>query len=220
MKAKLGLAVAGVCLATLLAFLSSPAQAGGSKGTVLVINANSNDVTLINPKKREVITEVRVGNHPIKLVVDNKNRFAFVINQGSDDLSIINLKTLTVLDVPLGFEPRDIAATPKGDKLVILHANPEQASGGEAFKGDYSIYDVKKGELVTNFLNGTSATGNPDVCAVAADSNGDLVWITACVSDEVVVIDLKKAMNGDSGDEVKTVLPTGANPAFIAISTK
>ena len=220
MKAKAYLAVGLVCLCAPLLLASPPARAGGSKGTVLIINSSADTVTLINARKREVIADVRVGNHPTKLVVDEKQKFAYVINQGSHDLSIIDLKKLTVLNVPLGFEPLDIATTPKGQTLIILHRDPEIASGGDDFKGDYSLYDVKKGELVTNFLNGTDAPGNPEVCAVSSDTNGKLIWITACAANQVVVIELKKAMKDDSGDEVKAVIDTQTNPEFIVITKK
>lgn len=220
MKAKVYFAVAVVCLSGPLLLASSPARAGGSKGTVLIINASSNTVTLINANRREFIAHIPVGNHPTKLVVDEKQKLAYVINQGSDDLSIINLKNLTVLTVPLGFEPLDIAATPKGNFLVILHRDPETASGGDDFKGDYSIYEPKKGKLATNFLNGTDAIGDPEVCAVVVDSGGQFAWITACAAEQVVLINLKKAMRNDSGDEVRAVIDTESDPVFINITKK
>ena len=92
MKAKVYLALAVVCLSAPLLLAPSPARAGGSKGSLLIINASANSVTLINANRREVIADIPVGNHPTKLVVDEKQRRAYVINQGSDDLSIINLK--------------------------------------------------------------------------------------------------------------------------------
>lgn len=220
MKARVYLVTAVVCLAGVLMCVPIPAKAGGSKGTVLIINSSSDTVTVINANRREVIADVPVGNHPTKLLVDEKQKAAYVINQGSDDLSIISLKNLTVQTVPLGFEPLDIAGTPKGNILVILHSEPEQASGGDDFKGDYSLYEVKKGKLSTNFLNGTDAIGDPEVCAVAVDGSGQFAWITACAANQVVLIDLKKALGDDSGDEVRAVIDTENEPVFIGLTKK
>jgi YVTN family beta-propeller protein len=220
MRARTAFAVAaGVCLAA-AGLDPTTVQAGSSKGKVLIVNTGSNSVTVINAKNREVLADVPVGNHPSKLVIDPKGKFAYVINPGSDDLSIIDLDKFTVLRVPLGFEPSDLAITPNGKTLVILHDDPDQSSGGPEFKGDYSIYDVKKGELVTNQLNGVSVSGDAHVCGVVADNGGVLVYITSCAANQVVVIILNKARNDDSGDEVKAVIDTENNPIFMAITSK
>jgi DNA-binding beta-propeller fold protein YncE len=178
-------------------------------------------VTIIDTAKDEVITDLQVGNHPSKLITDDKGQFAYVINPGSDNLSIIDLKKFTVLTVPLGFSPSDLALSLKNRYLVILHQDPEQTSAGPELKGDYSIYDVKKEEVVaTNFLNGIDATGNADVCGVVAPDKGDMAYITSCAANQVVAIKVKKAINSNSGDEVKDVFDTQDNPIFTAITGK
>ncbi len=222
MKARTVFALAvGVCLAAAGGLAPSAAQAGSSKGKVLIVNTDSNSVTVIDTRKREVLADVTVGNHPSKLVADSKGKFAYVINPGSDDLSIIDLNKFSVTTVPLGFEPSDLAITANGQLLIILHDDPDQSSGGDEFKGDYSIFDVKKNQVLsTNLLNGIPGSGDVEVCGVVADAGGDLAFITSCAANKVVVIILKKAQNDDSGDEVKTVIDTENNPIFMALTGK
>jgi len=218
-RTRIALAVV-VCLAVLLALGPSAARAGSSRGKVLIVNTNAGTVTVIDAAKKVVLGNPSVGNHPSKLVTDSQGRLAYVINPGSDDLSVINLQTFAVLNVPLGFEPSDLTITPNGTTVVILHADPDVASGGNAFKGDYTIYDAKKGSIVrTNRLNGLgSATHDP--CGIKSDSSGDAVWITDCATNKAALVDLRKAREDDSGDEMRAVLDTQTNPSFIDITLR
>jgi YVTN family beta-propeller protein len=211
---------AGVCLAAVVTLCPSAALAGSSRGKVLIVNTGAGTVTVIDTAKKVVLGNPPVGNHPTKLVTDKRGRLAYVINPGSDDLSVINLQTLAVLDVPLGFEPSDLAITPNGTTVVILHAEPDVASGGSQFQGDYTIYDAKKGGVVrTNRLNGLGSSTH-DPCGVQADNSSDAVWILDCATSKVVLIDLRKARENDSGDEVRAVLDPQTGPSFIAITSR
>lgn len=209
-----------ICLAVPL--LLAPGRAwGGAKGKVLVVNTESDTVTLIDARKPEVVTDIRVGDRPTKVVLDGKQTTAFVMNIGSKDLSIIDLRRLTVLDVPLGFEPSDLAATADGKMVIILHKDRDLAPAGKDFEGDYSIYDVRKGEMATNFLYGAGGgSSDPKVCGMGLDAKGKFAWITSCADDVVVMIDLKKALDDNSGDEVKAMLDTQDDPSFVAVTAK
>ncbi|MDP3936862.1 MAG: hypothetical protein Q8R92_01855 [Deltaproteobacteria bacterium] len=219
MQAKILAAALVACLAVPLLIAPRPAWAG-PQGKVLVINTDSDTVTLIDARKPEVVMDIRVGDRPTKLAMNVKQTMAYVINIGSNDLSIIDLRNLTVLDVPLGFEPVDVAATPDGKMVLILHKDRSLAPGGKDFEGDYSIYDVKKGELATNYLYGSGGGADPDACAMAVDATGKFAWITSCADDTVVMIELKKALDDNSGDEVKAILDTQDDPSFVAVTAK
>ena len=219
MQAKILVAALPFCLAA--ALLSGPGPAwAGPKGKVLVVNTDSDTVTLIDARKPEVVMDIPVGDRPTKLVTDRKERAAYVINIGSNQLSIIDLRELTVLDVPLGFEPSDLAVTPDGKWVVILHKDRDIAPGGKEFEGDYTILDVKKDEMATNFLYGAGGGSDPKACAMAMDPSGKYVWITSCADKTVVMIDLKKALDDNSGDEVRGMLDTQDDPSFVAATAK
>lgn len=209
-----------VCLGGASAFAPTPALAGGSRGKVLVVNNNSGSLTVIDTTKRAVQGNAPVGNRPTKVISDFRGSVAYVINTGSDSLSIVNLSNLAVIAFPLGFEPSDLALTPAATTLVILHQEHDIASGGGALKGDYSIVDLKQMEIVaTNNLGGVGA-GDPDPCGIVADNSGEFVWITSCATNKVVLIDLNKARQGDTGAEVKEVLDSETNPLNIAITAR
>jgi len=192
------------------------ARAGGTKGKILTVNNDGNTLTVIDQDKKEVLANAAVGNHPTKVAPDPTGRLAYVINPGSDDMSVVDLDKFSVTTIPLGFQPSDLAITPGGTTVVILHEEPDVASGGNAFKGDYTIYDAKQGAAVrTNRLNGLGE-GDQEPCGITSDGSNDMMWITSCASNKVVLIDLRKARENDSGDEVRAVLDTGVSPKTIA----
>ncbi len=209
-----------LCLAGAAALAPAAARAAGSRGRVLIVNNVTGSLTVVDTSKKVVKGNPPLGNHPTKVLSDSQGRFAYVINTGSDSMSIVNVENLSVTTVPLGFQPSDLAITPNDTTVILLHADHDIASGGEAFKGDYSIYDVKKKEIErTNDLGGVGP-GDPDPCGIVMDNGGDAFWITACADDQVVLIDLKKARENDSGDEVRAVLDTETGPNDIAITPR
>jgi len=211
--AALGVVVCFLGGASLLA--PAGAWAGGAKGKIVTVNTDGNSVTVINQLKKTVLDDPQVGNHPIKAIADSQGTRLYVINAGSDDMSIVNLDKFLVITIPLGFQPRDLEITPNGTTVVILHEEPDVASGGNQFKGDYSIYDAKQESVVrTNRLNGLGG-GDHEPCGLVSDGSNDMMWITSCASNKVVLIDLRKARDNDSGDEVRAVLDTGAGPMQI-----
>jgi YVTN family beta-propeller protein len=219
MQAKTIVAAGGVCL--LAAFLSAPGPAAaGPQGRVVVVNTESDTVTLIDSGKPEVIEDIPVGDHPTELALDGRQTTAYVISTGSNLLSIIDLRTRDVLDVPLGFEPSQLTVTPDGKLAVMLHKDRDVAAGGKNFLGDYSIYDVKKGKQVNNYLYGPSPGSNPQACALAVNPEGKFLWITSCADDTVVMIDLKKALDDNSGDEVRGIVDTQDDPRHVAVTGK
>jgi DNA-binding beta-propeller fold protein YncE len=123
-----------VCLGGASLLAPAGVLAGGVKGKIVTIN-HDGSVTVIDQLKKSVLDDPQVGNHPIEAVADAQGRSLYVINSGSDDMSVVNLDKFSVLTIPLGFQPSDLEITPNGTTVVILHEEPDVASGGTSSRG-------------------------------------------------------------------------------------
>jgi YVTN family beta-propeller protein len=71
---------------------SSSAIALTSGGAMLlVVNPDSNSLTLVNTADHSVITEIPVGVDPRTVAVDDAGTRAYVANRGGDSVSVIDL---------------------------------------------------------------------------------------------------------------------------------
>jgi YVTN family beta-propeller protein len=133
----------GAALALLLLLLSAPAQGAAphsaaikrassaiavtSDGaTLLVVNPDSNSLTLIATSDGSVIAEIATGVDPRTVAVDDAGARAYVANRGSDSLSVIDLATRKALaEVETGDRPYGVVVSPAGDRVYVA----EQGAG-------------------------------------------------------------------------------------------
>ena len=69
--------------------------------TLLVVNPDSNSVTLIDISSLATLTEIPVGEEPRAIAISAE--LAFVTNHGSDTVSIIDLQTQSLISDANGF---------------------------------------------------------------------------------------------------------------------
>jgi YVTN family beta-propeller protein len=107
---------------------SSSAIAITSDGaTLLVVNPDSNSLTLIDTAGQAVITELTVGIDPRSVAVTPDDETAFVANQGSDSVSAIDLDTQTVSSaIPVGDRPMGVAVSPDGRFLAVAELGDDR----------------------------------------------------------------------------------------------
>lgn len=105
---------------------------------LLVVNPDSNSLTLVDTSLARAITEVPVGVDPRTVAVDDAGQYAYVANRGSDSLTQIDLDhpwlTRTLL---LGDRPYGVVVSPDGTRIyvaeqgssrvVVIAANPLKA---------------------------------------------------------------------------------------------
>ncbi len=98
---------------------SSHALALNESGdTLLVVNPDSNSVTLIYTVSRIKLIEIPVGKDPRSVTVNGN--YAYVANQGSDTISVIDLSTKTIrANLPVADRPVGVAVSPNGRFLAI-----------------------------------------------------------------------------------------------------
>jgi YVTN family beta-propeller protein len=89
-------------------------------GTLLVVNPDSNSLTLVDTASNDVVAELAVGTDPRTVAVDDQGQRAYVANRGSDSVSVVDLKARAVLaEVSVGHRPYGVVVDPAGDRVYL-----------------------------------------------------------------------------------------------------
>ena len=167
----------------------------GSK--VYVANKGSNDVSVINTTKNNVIATVNVGSEPYGVAASSDGR-VYVTNQNSSSVSVINTATNNVTTtVNVGIYPHGVAVTPDGSKVYVANQNP--------YYGSVSVINT-----TTYVTKDVPVDGIP--CGVAVTSDGKWVYVTTSDSafDPGSVYIINTITNEVTGSSISVgVLPSG-----------
>ncbi len=107
---------------------SGPIAINSTNTRLVVANPEKDSVTIVdisggNNLAPAKITEIPVGHEPRHVTISTDDAYAYVTNQGSGTVTVIDLsyvgvdKTLTV-----GAEPYGIAVTPEGSKVFVANS--------------------------------------------------------------------------------------------------
>jgi YVTN family beta-propeller protein len=90
-------------------------------GSVLVVvNSDSNTITLIDPTVRAVIAELEVGTNPHSVAITSDGLVAYVSNQNSSSITVIDLSRAAVIaTLAVGYRPAGVAVSPNGNMLAV-----------------------------------------------------------------------------------------------------
>jgi YVTN family beta-propeller protein len=103
----------------------SPADVALSPDGRWAVTANrtSDSASLVDLEGGKVVAEVAVGRRPFAVAVSPDGRRAAVTNWLSDDVAILKLEPPALVvegTVPVGDEPRGVAWTPDGSRVVVV----------------------------------------------------------------------------------------------------
>lgn len=110
---------------------SSPIAITGDDKTVVVVNPLNNSVTVMNVggDANQVVAEVKVGVEPQSVAISEDNQFAYVTNQGSNSVSVVDLTTnAETSQIKVGVEPYGIALTPDGTRAYVVNGASRSVS--------------------------------------------------------------------------------------------
>jgi YVTN family beta-propeller protein len=95
--------------------------------TLLVINPDSNSLTVVDTASKAVITEIPVGVDPRSVAVLPGGSLAYIANQGSDTLSVVDLALASVIDtVVVGDRPVGVAVSPDGRFVAVAELGDDR----------------------------------------------------------------------------------------------
>jgi YVTN family beta-propeller protein len=162
---------------------SSPIAISEDDSLLVVVNNLDDTVTLINVAgdANTKVAEIEVGDEPRTVAISPDKQWAYVTNQGSGTVSVINLTTnQKEKDVPVGIEPYGIALTPDGTRGYVANSASNTVSVMEMPSNEViatisipgiqprgvAITNNNGGEgqqfvYVTQFLSQPTASGGP-----------------------------------------------------------
>jgi len=125
----------------------------GTRG--YAVSTANDQVTPIDLVGLQNGTPIPVGEEPIGAVSDVSGAFVYVANRGSNDVSVIETATDTVVDtVPLDDSPQEIVASPTGDRIYVV--TPD-AQAVEVIDAD--VTSAGYNTVVARFETGQSTSG-------------------------------------------------------------
>jgi len=162
---------------------SSPIAISDDDSLLVVANTLNGTVSLINVDgdANAKLTEIQTGDEPRSVVITPDKKFAYVTNQASASVSVIDLGSQSkVADIPVGGEPYGIALTPDAARLYVANSASNTVSiidtASRSVVGTINIPGVQpRGVAITNnnggagqqfvyvtqFLSQPTASGGP-----------------------------------------------------------
>ncbi len=184
---------AGALASFLLFFYSAGVQA---QPFAYVVNAVSNNVSVINTANNTVAATVTVGNVPVAVGISPNGSFAYVTNFASHNVSIIDIAGNTVVaSVPVGRGPSSVAFTPDGAFAYV----------GNFASANVSVINTAGNSVVATVTVGSFPYG------VALTPNGSFVYVANANSDNVSVINT-------STNTVVATIAVGDGPEGVSIT--
>ena len=130
---------------------------------------------VIDAENLKVISSVEVGDGPRYIAIMPDGSKAYVSNQWSNSVSVINLNTMKVIaNITVGPEPREIAITPDGSKAyVALPGNAPMLAGGPGYLATprVAVIDTRQNILLD------SIKVHMDPLSVSMDPDGTKVYV-------------------------------------------
>ncbi len=95
---------------------------------LLVVNPDSNSVSVMEPASGEKLAEITVGDDPRTVALEGNSR-AYVANRGSDTVSVIDLNELAVVaTIEVGHHPYGVVMGPQGSLAFVANSGSDSIS--------------------------------------------------------------------------------------------
>ncbi len=144
--------------------------------TLLVVNPDSNSLTLVDLGAPDTPDELSVGVDPRAVAVSPDGAAAYVANQGTDSLSVVDLTARGVAaEIPVGDRPVGLAASPDGRFVAVAEL------------GDDRVRFLDAATLAT--LSTVAVADRPHGLAFTPD--GHRLLVTHLLSGDVTVLTVR-----------------------------
>ena len=151
------------------------------------------------PEEAAVVTTLTLepdGSRPVALAVNPSTERIYVANAGSDNVSVIDSASSTVITtIAVGHSPRGIAVDPGVNRVYVANSGSNEVS----------VIDGESNEVVATVAVGEEPWG------LAADPNTGRVFVSNRGSSTVSVIDGRHNL-------VVAIVPVGDLPTGVAVN--
>lgn len=141
-----------------------------------VTNVMSNDVSMIDVKKGEIIDNVKVGIMPNESEPSPDGKYLFVANVQDSTISIIDIKEKKEIDrIKAGEGTHGVAVSSDGKYVWTTNR----------FSNDVTVIDIDRGEVIKTIKTGGEANH------ISISPKGDYAYVANMGSEDISVIDTK-----------------------------
>lgn len=183
---------------------SSPIAISDDDALLVVVNNLNDSVTVMNVAgdANTKVAEITVGDEPRTVAITTDKKFAYVTNQASATVSVIDLTTnQKTQDITVGVEPYGIALTPDGSRAYVANSASNTVS----------VIDTASNTVVATIkIPGIQPRG----VAITNNNGGtgqQFVYVTQFLSQPTA----SGSVNRDQGSEGKVFVLSTADDAQI-----
>lgn len=138
----------GAATAAVLAALLCTSVPGIAAPFAYITNQGSNDVSVIDTRRLEVIATLRVGKAPYGAALAHDGALLYVSNQHDDSVSVVDADRLETVRTLPGFGyPEGVAA--HADRVYVVNWMDD----------DVSVLDAASGRLLARIATGKNSRG-------------------------------------------------------------
>ena len=96
-------------------------------GYIFVSNENSDTVTVLNLKTKEIIKNIDTGGRPRDLKLSNNGKLLYIVESEENQISILDISTLKIVDfIKTGDDPEIFDIHPKKNLLAVSNEDDNQ----------------------------------------------------------------------------------------------
>ncbi len=141
-----------------------------------ISNQDSDNLTVIDRVKGEVVSSIRVGESPRGLAIARTSGLLFAANSGENTISIIDIRTQQpreVINLDFGDEPEALCISPDERYLYVANRGSDRVT----------IIDLLSFQPIANVTSGTEPVD------IAVDPWNGYVYVVNSMSDNLTVFD-------------------------------
>jgi YVTN family beta-propeller protein len=175
----------------------------GSEYVCYMVADSSHHVAFSTPTAFNVLpattTTIPTGHlsNPGEVAFNPSGTLAYVVNDGSDTVSVINPSTGTVINtIPVGTSPVGVAFNPSGTLAYVTHCA----------SGTVSVINPSTSTIINTITLGTACPWG-----IAFNPSGTLAYVTNTYGDTVLVINV-------ATDSVIDTITVGSDPTMVAFN--
>ncbi|HLP74969.1 MAG TPA: beta-propeller fold lactonase family protein [Bacteroidales bacterium] len=147
----------------------SPINLACAGGKLFIVTQDRNMLLEADPSSGKITAKTEVGNHPHTVITDTENKYCYVSNQWSDNISVVDIASFKVVKtISTGNGPAGVALSKDGQYLYAVNS----------FGGDISVIDLVSGQEIKRLPAGNNPTGiqvSPDGKTVYVPSRRALI---------------------------------------------
>lgn len=144
---------------------------------LLVVNPDSNSLTIIDLLKSNLVSEINVGLDPRTVSVDDCGERAFVANRGSDSVSVVDIQGKQIIsEIVVGDRPYGVILSPDNRYLYVAESGEDRLR----------VIDTQTFETLSSHYLPDKPSG------LAITDDGQSLFVTHLLNGQISLINLNR----------------------------